>query len=132
VADISTQEQQKMIDRYGELDRQYKAMKPILDQREECQKKIQSWYADKPADEQYSAVGKQYTLNIGPREKKHIIVGMTKLYKSIGQKLFLSLCTFPITRLMGLGIDLDGIVVEERSGSRKITAVLREPAGKVA
>lgn len=113
------------IDEYGELERRY-VEATWLKRREDLRRKIEAHYANEPADESFSAPGNIWQLIVGPRANKRTIVAMPKLFKLLGQKEFLSICTMPLGELDRRGIDTDGIVKESRTGNRTITAVPRE------
>lgn len=117
-----------IVDEFGELERQIALWKPRIDRAAELRKIIENWYANDVAEESFTIAGKLYMVVLSPRAKKRSIVGMTKLYKLLGAKIFLEWCTFPLQAIDGLHIDPTGIVNEERSGNRTVKAVLREAA----
>jgi hypothetical protein len=122
----------KIIDEFGELTRQIATWQPRIDRVAELRKIIEGWFANDVADESFTLDGKLYCVVLSARAKRRTIVGMTKLYKALGQKTFLEYCSFPLTildeLLRRLNLDSAGIVNEERSGPRTVKAVLREAA----
>jgi hypothetical protein len=117
-----------IVDEFGELQRQIANWQPKLDRFQELRKIIESWFAADVADESHTWDGKLYRVVVSARAKRRTIVGMGKLFKALGSKLFLEWCSFPLTALDNLHVDPTGIIVEERSGSRTVKAVLKEAA----
>lgn len=114
------------IDEFGELERRYIESRTWLNRREDLRKKIESRYANEAPDESFTAIGNVYQIVLGPRANRRIVVAMPKLFKLLGPKEFLSICTIPLNELDRRGIEMDGIVKEQRIGNRTITAVPRE------
>ena len=120
-----------IIDEFGELERLVATWKPRIDRHAELRKVIEHWFSADVADESHTLDGRLYRVVASARAKRRTIVSMQKLYKLLGLKIFLEWCTFPLTALDNLRVDPTGIVVEERTGSRTVHAVLKE-AAKVA
>ena len=123
----------KIVDEFGELMRQITPWQPRIDRAAELRKIIEGWFANDVADESFTWDGALYTVVLSARAKRRTIVAMAKLYKLLGMKVFLEWCTFPLSAIDGLHIDVTGIITEERSGNRTVKAVLRQAAtGKKA
>ena len=115
------------IDEFGELDRQVMAFRPTLRRREELGKKLQRMI-EGPDDKSVTVHGNVYDLIASPREIRHSIADMGKLFHAAGQKAFLENCAFPLSNLAKLAIDTSGILSEDRIGPRRLDPVLRESA----
>ncbi|GAC1699960.1 MAG: hypothetical protein NVS9B4_00430 [Candidatus Acidiferrum sp.] len=119
--------QPALIDEFGELDRQVAAFRPTLDRRLALAAEIQNWFVDLGPEEAATLEGRLYTLQVSACAHQRKIVSMKKLFRRIGQSLFLNWCTFPLTAIDRLltGADTSDLVIEARTGNRTIKAVAR-------
>lgn len=93
----------------------------------ELRKIIEGWFTHQEPEENFLVEGHIYQITIGPRARQRT-VHAKKLYDRIGAQKFFEKATFPLQDLDRLGIDTAGIVVEERTGNRTVTAILRMAA----
>lgn len=116
-----------IVDEFGEIDRLVKAFAPTLRRHEELKKQIQSLAADKPAEVDVSLDGRLYQVQISARKLERKIVDVPRVFVMLGKKRFLELCSMTLKALES-AITPDRfaeIVVEDRTGSRTITAVAK-------
>ena len=118
----------RLIDEYGELDRQVQAFKPKADRHEKLKGIIKSWYDDAPADATAIAEGSLYDVQVGVRAKERTWRSMTKVYKAVGGcSAFLNLCSIAIEAVVGaIGkAKAEELLVESQTGSRRLKAVAK-------
>ena len=120
-------ERSAIIDEFGEVQRLLAPTRPLVKRESDLRKKIEGFCSNVPADEGMVLEGNVYRAIIGPRATRRTITGMKRLFDALGVSKFLQSCTFPLTKIDDLGVDTDGILVEDRSGPRTVMAVLREP-----
>lgn len=120
-----------MIDELGKLEDQITIFSPKITRAAELRKILQRYCANDPADEQCLLYGNEYAAVLSAKAREHII-NMPKLYKLLGNKLFLEHCSFALKDLEKLSVDKTGIVTEERSGSRVVKTARRNSAEQVA
>jgi hypothetical protein len=119
-----------VIDEYGELARRVTAFKPTAERKLELEKEIASWYGEEPADREFVAEGRFYSVQVSARGLKRTIVDMTKLFAAAGKARFLQICTVPVG-----AIDREfpvekrkAFLAEERTGRRNVDVVAKETA----
>lgn len=122
-----------MCDEYGELDRQLQVIAPVMARHELLKRAIKSWFDHAPADAEACIEGKVYLLNISARERVRRIRDIQQLALEVGTDDLLDI----LAKFVPLGVieDLIGkpkvaaLVVDERSGSRRIKCVAKHPSG---
>ena len=116
-----------LLDEFGEVQRQVDAFAPTAAKHKRLRDEIESYYADKDPEQEFTVSGLRYEVQIGPRAKQRTFTarGMALLYRLLGKPKFLEWCKFGLTDLDRLVPGHTGIVVEERTGSRKIKAVAK-------
>jgi hypothetical protein len=124
--------QREMVDEYGELARQVQMFEPVQVRYELLKRAIKSWFDEVPADAEATVEGKVYLLNISPRERVRRIRDIQQLAREVGTDDLLDI----LAKFVPLGVieDLIGktkvaaLVVDERTGSRRIKCVAKHPS----
>jgi hypothetical protein len=125
-------QEQKLVDEYGELDRRMQLLSPDCARYDVLKRAIKSWFDGMPADADGIVEGRVYRLHLSARERERRVRSMRDLIGVIGLDKFLELASVPIGALE----DLLGktraakLVIEARTGSRRIKAVPKRAAGK--
>lgn len=103
------------------------AFKPTVERHTQLRAQIAAWYDDQKADQAFIEEGDRYTLEISERAHERTITNMGKLFRKLGQTLFLKLCKFPLA-----AVDTNvpasehpQFLDEEQSGSRKLKTVAK-------
>lgn len=122
----------EMVDEYGELARQVQMFEPVQARFELLKHAIKSWFDDAPADAEASIEGKVYLLNISARQRVRKIRDIHELAAATGTKELLDIMTHhvplgPLEELIGKA-RVEALVVDERSGVRRIRAVPKHPS----
>lgn len=118
-----------LVDEFGELSRQVAEFAPTQRRLEQLRVIIAGWYADADAAKEWRVDGQVWALHVGMRERRRRITDMQRLYKVLGRDTFLRLASIAMDKLeLQLSEEhLAGLVVAERTGPRRIAAVLRAP-----
>ena len=125
---VSIQEKRsRTINEFGDLDRRIKEFKPVTERHRVLKEEIAGWFASHPADQPALAESDRYTIQLSPRAQQRSIISLAKIYRKIGQALFLKIATVPLKALDVACPDQDGLVVTERTGVRTVTAVAKTP-----
>lgn len=124
-------QQRAMVDEYGELDRRMQLLSPDAARYDVLKRAIKSWFDPLPPDVDGTVEGHVYRLHLSARERERRVSSMRDLVAVIGLDKFLELANVPI----GAVEDLLGktraaaLIREARTGSRRIKAVPKRPAG---
>jgi hypothetical protein len=124
--------QRQMVDEFGELDRRMQLLSPDCARYDVLKRAIKSWFDGMPPDADGIVEGRVYRLHLSARERERRVRSMRDLIGVIGLDKFLELASVPIGALE----DLLGktraakLVIEARTGSRRIKAVPKQAAGK--
>jgi hypothetical protein len=124
--------QRAMVDEFGELDRRMQVNAPDIARYDTLKRAIKSWFDIVPPDVNGVIEGHVYRLHLSARERERRVRSMRDLVGVIGLDKFLELASVPI----GVLEDLLGktraasLVIEARTGSRRIKAVPKRAAGK--
>lgn len=125
-----------LIDEYGELDRQYRLWQPHEKRYEALKAEIKGWYENTPAEMPQVAEGTLYRLSLTAQQNEST-PNLPLLWKKFGKAGFFKLVviwkTAVAKALAGIGEKSDEEAVEAyftkgRTGSRRLTAVLKTPA----
>ncbi len=124
--------QRAMVDEYGELDRRLQMQAPDVARHAVLKAAIKSWFDGAPADADGIVEGRVYRLHLSARERERRVRSMRDLVAVIGLEKFLELASVPIGVLEDLlgKTRAAGLVIEARTGSRRIKAVPKRAAGK--
>ena len=124
--------QRQMVDEYGELDRRLQMQAPDVARYDTLKRAIKSWFDAMPADADGVIEGRVYRLHLSARERERRVRSMRDLVGVIGLEKFLELASVPIGALEDLlgKTRAAGLVIEARTGSRRIKAVPKRAAGK--
>ena len=116
-----------LLDEFGEVQRQVDAFAPTAAKYKRLRDEIATFYAQKDPAQDFTAAGDRYEVQIGRAANERTITkrGMGLLYRLLGKPKFLEWCKFGLTDLDRLIPGHRGIVIEERTGSRKIKAVAK-------
>jgi hypothetical protein len=127
----SDAEQRKMIDEYGELDRRMQLHAAETARYELLKRVIKSWFDQAPADADGAVEGEIYRLHLTARERERRIRDMRELVELIGLDKLLELASVKLSTLEDLlgKARISALTVEARTGSRRIKAVPKFPAG---
>jgi hypothetical protein len=121
-------ERARLVDEYGELDRQVKQFKPVADRHEAVKAIIKSWYDAEPAEAKGVIQGNRYEVQIGARAKVRSWLSLARVAKAVGGvKVLIRLCTVSIEAVEGkIGKEKTAELLEEDLvGTRRITAVAK-------
>ena len=124
-------EQRRMVDEYGELDRRMQLLAPDTARYDTLKRAIKSWFDRVPADVDGIVEGQVYRLHLSARERERRVRSMRDLVAAIGLDKFLELASVPIGVLEDMlgKTRAAGFIAEGRTGSRRIKAVPKRPAG---
>lgn len=127
---------QQLIDEFGELDRQIQEFAPKAKRFKVLQDQIRSWYEAHPADQPAIAEGTVYQIQVGARglERFFNLKAKTKIFTQLGKAKALELFSITLKAVedsLGRG-DMELLVSQALTGSRKLVPVLRAPAQKAA
>lgn len=120
--------QAKVIDEYGELDRQVREFAPIAAKHESLKKIIKAWCEEMPADEGAMLEGRQYKILVGARERERKFKSLSKVFKACGTlKRFLSVCTVAIGALEELigKSQVESLVETTSTGTRRLRPIAK-------
>jgi len=123
-------EQKRMVDEFGELDRLLKLHSPTLARFETLKKAIKSWVDDAPDDADAVIEGTLYRLHLSQREKERRIRDLHEVVERIGLEKALQIASVPLAALQKLmgSAELESLLIETRSGSRRIRCIPKFPA----
>ena len=116
-----------VVDELGRLGEEIAGYKPWKERSDQLRAKILSWYEESPAEESFVVEGQTHTVVVSERSRARRIRSMPKLFKRLGEKLFLELATFalkhvddhiPVT-------ERKAYLSEARTGSRKLKCVAK-------
>jgi transposase len=129
---VVDRQQRRMADEFGELDRRMQLLAPDVARFESLKRAIKSWFDRMPADAEGTIEGNFYRLHLSARERERRVSSMRALVDVIGLEKFLELASVPIGALEDLlgKTRAAALIVDKRTGSRRIKAVPKEPAGK--
>jgi hypothetical protein len=89
------------------------------------------WYADLPAEETALADGENYEIQVGERTIEKTWKSMYAVYRALGLKPFLAVCTVTFKALSNAigNTRAEALQMEERTGERRLTAIRKlQPA----
>jgi hypothetical protein len=118
----------RLIDEYGELDRQVQQFKPTSDRHEKLKSLIKSWYAESGPEPIGVIHGQRYELQVGAKETVRSWVSLPKVVKAVGgSKAFLEICTVAIAAVENvIGKSRTAALLDEaQTGTRRIKAVAK-------
>lgn len=115
----------RLVDEFGRLDAELRAIKPKQQRHEQLRRQIASWYEDEDASREFVVAGRHYTVEISARAKERRIRSMKALLDRLGYPVFLKLCTFPLKVLDEHfpAADRADLVEETYTGARRVTAI---------
>ena len=122
--------QKQMIDELGELDRRRQLHLADDARFETLKKAVKNWCSDLPTDSDVIMQGMHYVLRISGCERERRVRDLREVVERIGIDRLLQIATVPIgelQKLMGTA-ELEALLVETRSGSRRIRCIPRFPA----
>jgi hypothetical protein len=125
---------ESVVDEYYKLDAQVKAFAPIKNRHEKLRGIILSWFPDEvlPANQDSSVSGIEGRVLIGPRSMEHKPMNVRKIFKLVGPAAFFDACREWMTiKWMNTSLGeqrAQSFLVEEQTGSRKLTAIPNLPA----
>ena len=116
-----------MIDEFGLLSQQMEAFKPTEERHKQLRAQIAAWWDDQPANQAFLEEGERFTLEISERAHTRTITNMGKLFRMLGQKLFLKLCKFPLAAVDTNVPEVEhkAFLEENQDGSRKLKTVAK-------
>ena len=123
---------QKLIDEFGELDRQVKQFAPTAKRHEAIAKEIRSWYVNHPAEQGALAEGTLYEVQVSARgeERQFSLKAKLQILKELGRAKAMALFTITLKAAEeALGAARVAQLVQlERTASRKLVVVARQAA----
>ena len=116
-----------LVDEFGRIQSKLGAMKALERRHEQLREVINGWYASADPEVSFNEEGKDFGLHIGPRARKRVVADLAKLHTQLGVKRFLGLVTVSLEKLDRLiaPADQEGLVREDRTGSRQIRAIAK-------
>jgi hypothetical protein len=125
-------EQRRMVDEYGELDRRMQMLAPDAARYETLKRAIKSWFDQAPPDVDGIVEGQVYRLHLSARERERRARSTRDVLAAVGEEEFFDLVSVPIGALEDLlgKSRAAGLIIEARTGSRRIKAVPKRAAGK--
>jgi len=124
-------EMRKICDEFGELDRRRQLHASDDARYESLKRAIKSWFDAAPADADGTVEGEVYLLHLSARERERRVRDMRELLEVIGLDALLEIATVALGALEDrIGrTRVDALAIEARTGSRRIKAVPKHPAG---
>lgn len=124
--------QRQMVDEYGELDRRMQMLARDVARYDVLKRAIKSWFDGLPPDVDSTVEGQVYRLHLSARERERRVRNMRDLVASIGIEKFLEIANVTIGALEDMmgKTRAAGLITEARTGSRRIKAVPKRPAGE--
>ena len=124
-------EMRKICDEFGELDRRRQLHASDDARYESLKRAIKSWFDQAPPDADGTVEGEVYLLHLSARERERRVRDMRELLEVIGLDALLEIATVALGALEDrIGrTRVDGLAIEARTGSRRIKAVPKHPAG---
>ncbi len=119
-----------LVDEFSELDRQVSLLKPVLDRHEALKKQIKAFYECHPADQTAVAQGKIWNLQVSAKSNERKWKSIPALYKLLKRDVFFRVCQISlksVEEIVGEPATAE-LVTTDRTGSRRLTPVLRSPA----
>lgn len=120
-----------IVDEFGELRRRIAESKlqlqPTLERADALESQILSWYEHEPPDQSFVADGHRYSVQVGARHWERKITGLRRLFRFLGQRRFLDLCTFPLKSIDKAipEVEQSQFVEKTRTGPRSLKPVAR-------
>jgi len=121
----------QIADEFGDLDAAVQRFKPTAERHKKLREVINQWHAGLDAEETIVHEGARWEIQVGARSNERSWVSMAKLYKAFGGlKAFLAACQVTIKAAIEvIGQNkVDELLVEERTGCRRLKAVPRATA----
>jgi hypothetical protein len=124
-------EMRKICDEFGELDRRRQLHASDDARYESLKRAIKSWFDQAPPDADGTVEGEVYLLHLSARERERRVRDMRELLEVIGIDALLELATVALGALEDrIGkTRVEALAIEARTGSRRIKAVPKHPAG---
>ena len=124
-------EMRKIVDEFGELDRRRQLHASDDARYESLKRAIKSWFDAAPPDADGTVEGEVYLLHLSARERERRVRDMRELLEVIGLDALLEIATVALGALEDrIGrTRVDALAIEARTGSRRIKAVPKHPAG---
>jgi|SRR5579871_1129834 len=117
----------QIIDRYAELDRQYRLWQPLEHEYEELKKQIKAFAAEdrKPAADPCEYNGKLFQVQLTACENESRI-HVFQAFQKLGSLKFLQIAELGVQKLKAAWptAEADGLITVEQTGGRKIKAVV--------
>jgi len=127
VAVASDEDQRKLIDEYGELDRRMQLRAMDYQRYETLKRAIKTWFDQVPPDADGTVEGNVYLLHLSARERERKIRDLHDLVELIGLDKVLELATVPIGALENIlgKAHVAQLTIDARTGSRRIKAIAK-------
>lgn len=116
---------QAVIDEFGALDEELSNAK--IQRYNELRNAILSWFETYPNDRGCSVTGEEFSVAVTQCRRKRRIRSMTRLFKAIGEKLFLSHCEFALAdadKLLSPAAQAS-LIAESQTGPRTLSVMPR-------
>jgi hypothetical protein len=128
----SDADQRRLVDEYGELDRRMQLRAMDYQRYEALKRAIKCWFDQAPADADGTVEGDVYLLHLSARERERKVRDMRELLKILGLDKFLELASIPVGVLENIlgTARVAQLTTDTRTGSRRIKAIPKRPAGK--
>ena len=107
-----------------------KDFKELKERYDQVRAQILSWYEDKPEEKSFVVEGERHSVVVSERSKARKIRSMPKLFKRLGQKLFLQLCTFALKYVDEHAplTERPAYLSEAQTGPRTLKCVVKLPS----
>lgn len=120
-----------VVDEYGRLDAELKAVKPKEARHEQLRETIQSWYESADPEQSFTVDGSRYTVELSARANERKIKSIQALYKRFGIREFLKLVTVSLKALEErlTVAEMSAFVTQDRTGRRGLKVTEKLMAG---
>lgn len=126
----------KLVDEFGELDRQVKQFAPTVNRHKAIAEQIRGWYTSHPAASGALAPGTLYEIQVGERgeERQFSPKAKATIFRELGKAAAMSLFNITLKAAeAALGEErVAELVTLERTGSRKLVVVAKQAAQQAA
>jgi hypothetical protein len=123
---------QELADQFGEKDRAVQVFKPTADRHKALREEIELRCESKPADQEIFISGYHYRAKASPKQNETTLPEASTLHRMFRavKADFYAACSVRIAAVKeALGeATFEGIAIKERTGYRRISAVLKDSA----
>lgn len=121
-------------DEIGVLNDEIEPLKKLKKRYDLLAAEIRLWYDGMPDDENFVIEGRTHLVTISAQSNSRYITSMPKLFRKLGEKVFLKLCAFTLKNLDDhIPVpERPRYVTEDQTGARAVKCIRKDPIARAA